>query len=189
MATSKVAIANGALQRLGAKRVEALSQDHPNARTMNAAYEPVRKALLRKYDWSFAIARDSIAADADGPTWGDWDRYTKPNDFLRLLRDNETGRAVDWKIEGDFILSADGAPLEIRYIADIDDPNRYDSTFIEAFECALALRCCKEVTGSNALKDSIKGDFEDALDEAKRIGAIEKEAADFPEDDWISARL
>lgn len=188
MAVSKVGIANGALQRLGAKRIEALTQDHPNARSMNAAYEPVRRALLRKYDWSFAIARGSIAADGAGPVWGDWDRYTKPNDFIRLLRDDESGTAVDWKIEGNFILSADGSPLEIRYIADIDDPNLYDATFVEAFECALAERCCEEVTGSTAKANKMKKDLDDAISEARRTGAIEKEAQEFPEDDWIAAR-
>lgn len=189
MAVSKVSIANGALQRLAAKRIESLTQDHPNARSMNAAYEPVRKALLRKYDWSFAIARKSIAADGAGPVWGDWDRFTKPNDFIRLLRDNETGHAVDWKIEGNFILSRDGAPLEIRYIADIDDPTLYDSTFVEAFECALAMKCCKEVTGSLTLHKGVKEDFDDILTDAKQSGAVEKEAEEFPEDDWVMARL
>mgnify|MGYP001426155490 CR=1 FL=1 len=37
--TSKVEIANGALQKLGAKRIESLTQDHPNARSMNVAFE------------------------------------------------------------------------------------------------------------------------------------------------------
>jgi hypothetical protein len=120
--------------------------------------------------------------------WGDWDRYTKPNDFIRLLRDDESGQAVDWKIEGNYILSGDGSPLEIRYIADIDDPNLYEATFVEAFECALAERCCEEITGSTAKAGKQKKDFDDAITEAKRIGAIEKEAQEFPEDEWVAAR-
>jgi hypothetical protein len=189
VATSKVAIANGALQRLGvAKRLESLTQDHPNARSLNSAFEPTRDALLRKYPWSFAIARASIAADADGPEWGDWDRYTKPNDFLRLLRDNESGQSVDWKLEGDYILSADSSPLEIRYIARVEDPNKYDSTFIEALECALAAKCCKEITGSNDLRDRIVSDYDDAIAEARSNNAFEKDSEDAPEDEWLSAR-
>ena len=139
MATSKVAIANGALQRLGAKRIEALTQDHPNARSMNAAFERTVKAEIRRYDWSFAIKRESVAADGDDPTWGDWTRYGLPNDYIRLLRDDESGGNVDWRIEGQYILSRDAAPLEFRYIAYIEDVNFYDSLFIEALECKLAL--------------------------------------------------
>ena len=38
MAVSEVSIANAALQKLGSpSRLESLTQDHPNARTMNAA--------------------------------------------------------------------------------------------------------------------------------------------------------
>src|SRR3990167_8305887 len=132
MATSKVAVANGALQRLGAKRIESLTQDHPNARSMNAAFDRVLKAEIRRYDWAFAIKRASVAADADDPVWGDWNKFTLPGDYIRLLRDDESGQTVDWRIEGLSILSKDAAPLEFRYLAFIEDPNFYDALFIEA---------------------------------------------------------
>ena len=45
--------------------------------------------------------------------------------------------AVDWKVEGQYILSGDDAPLEIRYVVDVTDPNSFDPLFIEAFECKL----------------------------------------------------
>ena len=186
--TSKVDLANGALQKQGASRIESLTQNHKNARAMNAAYAGVRTSLLRTYTWGFAVKRASIAADSDGPTWGDWNRYTKPNDFLRLVRDDETGLAVDWKIEGDYILSADAAPLEIKYIADIDDPNKYDSLFQEAFSVKLALETCEEITQSTSKKAGLERDYDNCIAEAKRIGAIEKEAQEFPEDEWVSAR-
>lgn len=188
MAISKVSIANGALQRLGAKRIEALTQDSPNARSMNAAYERVLKAEIRRYDWSFAIKRASVAADGSGPTWGDWNRYSLPNDFIRLLRDDETGFNVDFKIEGQYILSRNAAPLEFRYIAYIDDPNYYDSLFVEAFECKLAMVTCHDITGSHSKAAGIKIDYEDAIAEARRTGSIEKAAHEFPEDDWLNAR-
>lgn len=188
MAVSKVAIANRALQKLGAKRIESLTQDHPNARSINACFDIVRDALLRKYDWSFAIKRESIAADASGPTWGNWNRYTKPNDYIRLLRNNESGQAVDWKIEGDYILSADGAPLEIRYIARIEDPNKYDATFVEALASKIAYEICEEITGSTAKQDRAMADYDVAVADARQSGAIEKDSEEFPEDDWIAAR-
>ncbi len=188
MATSKVAIANGALQRLGAKRIESLSQDHPNARSMNVAFDRVVKAEIRKYDWNFAIKRESVAADGDDPTWGDWNRYSLPNDYIRLLRDDESGQRVDWRIEGQFILSRDASPLQFRYLAHIEDPNFYDSTFIDVLECKLALVCCKEITGSHANAAGIKLDYEEAIAEARKANAFEKEAQDFPEDDWLAAR-
>ena len=189
MAVSEVGIANRALQKLGAKRISALTQDHPNARSMNAAYERVRDAELRRYDWSFAIHRATVAADGNDPVWGDWNRYGLPNDFIGLIRDDETNIGVDWKIEGLFILSKDAAPLEFRYIRRIEDPNYFDSLFIESFACRLAMECCKEIADSTVDKESLKDDYKVAINEAKRRGAIEKGSAEFPEDTWITARL
>jgi len=54
--TTNVSIANRALQKLGAKSIESLTQDSPNARSMNTAFVKIRDKLIRKYPWSFAIA-------------------------------------------------------------------------------------------------------------------------------------
>jgi len=189
MPASAVGIANRALQKLGSRRISALTQDHPNARSMNAAYERVRDAELRRYDWSFAIKRASVAADAADPVWGDWYRYSLPNDFIGLIRDDETNIGVDWKIEGLYILSKDASPLEFRYVARITDPNFYDALFIESFACRLALECVKEIADSASDKESLKDDYDKSIAEAKRRGAIEKGSQEFPEDTWITARL
>ena len=190
MATSNVQIANLALQKLGqSRKLESLTQDHPNARTLNLAFEPVRDALLRKYAWSFAIKRESVAEDATDVSYvSDWNRYSLPNDFLRLLREDETGVETDWKIEGLYVLSRDSSPIEFRYVAKIDDPTYYDSCFVEAFACELALQCCEEITQSTSKYDRIEAARDNAVAEAKNIGAIEKPSEDQPEDDWIAAR-
>lgn len=186
MATSKVQLANLALQKLGqSRKLEALDQNSANARTLSLAYDAVRRRELRRYTWAFSITRDSIAADADYNKWGDWIAYSKPNDFLRLIRDDESGQVVDWKIEGDFILSMTASPLEIKYIADVDDPNKYDSLFFEAMACSLALQTCEEITQSTSRKANILDEYTTAIAEAKRCGAIEKEAQEFPEDEWL----
>lgn len=188
MAISKVAVANLALQKLGASRIAALDEDSANARSMNAAYERVRRRLIRAYDWGFAITRASIAADASDTLFGDWNRFSKPNDYLRLLMDNEDDTVVDWRIEGLYIVTKDASPLEIRYLADVDDPNVYDESFVEAFACALALQCCEEVTGSTNKKESIREDFAVAIREGKKLGSFEKAEKDPPEDEWVEAR-
>jgi hypothetical protein len=190
--TSKVQIANSALQRLGAKRIESLSENSPNARSMNAAYDPARKKLLRKYDWGFAIRRASIAADGDQTLWGEHNRYVLPNDYIRLIRDNETHYRVDWRIESDenvgvYIVTDDASPLEVRYIADVDDPNFYDALFADAFSCQIALDTCQEITQSTSKKSSIQSDFDVAISDAKKFGAIEKDAQEAPQDDWLTA--
>lgn len=192
MASSKVEIANLALQKLGAKRISSFTQDHPNARSVSFAYDFIREKELRAYRWGFAIRRESIAADASQTEWGSHYRYTLPNDYLYLLLDDETVHAVDWRIEsatdGVFIITDDTAPLNIRYVADIDDPNYYDALFVEVMACSLADHCCEEITGSASRKDRIMRDRDIALARATQQGSIEKPAETFPEDEWVTAR-
>lgn len=194
MATSKVAIANRALQLIGAKRIESFSENSPNARSISTAYDAVRDAELRRHHWNFSIRRAQIAQDPVQSVWGGWNRFALPNDFLLLIRDDESGVAVDWKIEngganaGNFILTADGPPLNIRYVASIDDPNVYDSAFREALSAALALAIVQEITQSASKRDNCEQAYTYAIEEAKRIGSIEGAAQEFPEDDWILAQ-
>lgn len=191
MAESNVGIANEALSLLGSSRkLESLDQDHPNARTLNAAFDRTRRSLIRRYEWAFAKARASIAADPDQTVWGEHNRYSLPGDFLRLTRDNETGFSVDWKIEGQFIVTDDDAPLEIIYIADVEDPNAQDALFREAFANRLAFVTCKEITGSTDLHRVLNKDYDDVIAEAKLANAIEKPAQslDAEDDSWLLAR-
>lgn len=187
MTVSNVSIANRALQKLGAKRVESLSQDHPNARSLNTAFEPVRNALIRKYPWSFAIKRESVAADGDETLWGGLNRFSLPADFGRLLRDDETGVRVDWKIEGRYIVTLDAAPLEFRYVAIVTDPTEFDPSFIELLSTALAMETCEDVTGSPGKLESLKNGYARELADAKNANAFETGAVESLEDDWLIA--
>ncbi len=192
---STTSVANLALQKLGANRIETLTEGSPNARALNAVLEHTRDIELQRYDWGFAIRRAQVAADADAPTWGDWNRYGVPGDFLRLLRDDETGIAPDWRIEagadgeGRFIITADASPIEFRYIARIVDPNAMNALFLEAWACRMAYQTCEKITGSTGKRGEIKDEYKDAIAEARRLGAIEKPAQEAPEDSWILSRL
>lgn len=185
MAVSEVSIVNLALQKLGATRIEALDQDHPNARSMNAAYEATRNKLLRRYPWSFAITRLSVAADAAQTVWGNLNQFPLPADFARLIRDDETGVRTDWKIEGRFVVTTYAAPLEFKYGALVTDPTIFDAMFVDALACALAMQACKEITGSDPEKAGVTREFLDAINLAKSVGAIEKDPDEGLEDDWL----
>lgn len=192
-ATSAVLIANRALQKLGSSRIEAIGEDTPNGRTMETAYDFVRLWLLRKYSWNFAIARASIAADAAKTEFGDLNRYLKPNDFLRLLRNNEPSSLYnderhDWQIEGKYIVTRDGSPLQFRYIRDVQDPALFDPAFAAAFVALLAYETNEEVTGSNTKKDHLKDDFVQAIAEARQMNSFENDAEITAEDEWLIVR-
>ena len=187
---SKVEIANRALQRLGAKTIASLSEDSRNARAINTAYEPVKLAELRKHSWTCAIKRAALAASATEPLFTKTNAFPVPSDFVRLLPEDpeDLTNYSDRNLEGRNIITNEDAPLNIRYIKDVTDPNEMDPLFREAFSAKLAVELCEEITQSNTKKADAQAAYVEAIAEAKRVNAIEKTAEDPPEDKWVTVR-
>jgi hypothetical protein len=187
---SDVGICNRALQKLGAKRIVSLTDDTPNARACNVAYEVVRDAELRAHPWSFAIARTQLAADANAPAFGRANSFQLPSDYLCLREKYPEDNSLDndWQIEGRKILTDDEAPLDLRYTAKVTDPNDMDVLFREAFATKLAFELCEEITQSNSKKESLRTDYKEIIREARKANAIERVASQPPEDTWVTVR-
>lgn len=190
MATSDVAVCNLAMQKLGAARIASLTEDSQNAIELNACYEHLRKLELRKHVWNFARTRASLAASATAPAF-DYDAaYPLPVDCLRLIP--PAVNELDWQIErhegANAILSNDGAPLEIIYIADVTDPTKFDDCFTEMLACRIADHLSEKITGSTTKGEKAMKDYEIARRVAKQINAFENISAEPPEDPWLAAR-
>lgn len=187
---SEVEIANRALQKLGAKRITSLSQDSVNARACNNCYEILRDAELRAHPWAFALSRATLAADAVAPSWGRANAFQLPSDFLRLIEPypEDNTNYLDWIIEGRKILTDFAAPIYIRYIAQVTDPNQMDVLFREALAARMAMEMCEELTQSNTKVANLLIGYKDTIREARRTNAIEKIYFDPPEDTWVTVR-
>lgn len=190
MATSDVAIANMALDKLGAARIVSLGDDSRNARACNACYAQLRDQELRAHGWNFAKTRATLAAHATAPDF-DFDyAFPLPTDCLRILPPKRTG--LDWTIENhagrSAILTNDGDAIELVYIARITDPTVFDALFDDALAARMALHMCEEITQSNQKKADAKDDYIGAIRRAKRTNAIEQVPQDAAEDPWLAAR-
>lgn len=183
-------ICNRALQKLGEKRITSITEDSVPARACNACYEVLRDSELRAHLWNFAVKRASLAADSAEPEFGPAVQYSLPSDFLRLLP-NDSWRNLndlDWQIEGRKILTSDAAPLEIRYIYRVTDPNDMDPLFREALSSKMAEEMAEQLTQSNSKKTEAKDSYKDAIAKAKRTNAFENVAQEPPEDTWLTVR-
>lgn len=183
---SDVGICNRALQRVGQPRIISLADESVAARACNAAYESLRDAALRSHPWSFAVKRASLAADSAAPAFGPALAYSWPTDALRILLPNDSD--LDWIVEGRKILSDWDAPLEIRYIARITDPNTMDPLFREFLSAYIGAEICEELTQSNNKKAGLKDDMASIIAEARRVNAIEKLPAAPPTGTWDKVR-
>lgn len=187
---SKVQIANRALQLVGAKRITSLDEDSRNARAVNAAYEPIKLAELRKHPWVCAVRRAQLAASSTTPAFTKTNAFPLPSDFIRLLPpDPEVNFAdLDWEIEGRSVITNDDAPLNIRYIYDITDTNEMDALLREVIAAKLAEAICEEITQSNSKIATATLAYNTAIAEARRVNAIEKPSQKPPEDEWVTIR-
>lgn len=186
MAISDVAICNLALDRLGADRIASLVEDTVEARACNAAYTHIRDAELRRRAWGFATKRVVLAPDTETPAFDYNYQFTKPSDCLRILPPNT--RALDWRFEGNKILTNDGNTLNLRYIARIEDPAKFDSLFVDALAARLAWHMAEVLTQSNSKKDAALRDYRLLISEARQINAFEQISDEPPIDEWVAAR-
>jgi hypothetical protein len=167
---------------------------------MNRAYLPVRDALLRRYNWNFAIVRIQLPASSTKPLFGKAYSYPLPGDFLDLAPTQPTfgvssGGPVsgfpevnDWQIEGHSILSDDVSPLNVRYITSSKTESQYDASFAEALSASLAINTCEELTQSNTKIQVAKAFYDDAIEIAKQRNAFENRPVTAPLTSWITSR-
>lgn len=188
---SNVEIANRALQKLGAKRITSLTEDSVNARAINSCFDVLRKAELRKHPWSFSIERVQLSASSTSPLFVKTNSFPLPSDCLRVLPNDPDFEYndKDWQIEGRSIITDDAAPLNVRYVKDITDPNIMDVLFREALSGKIAVELCEELTQSNTKIQIAQAMYKEAINEAKRVNAIERVPIVPFEDKWITVRL
>lgn len=197
---SVIQIANRALTKLGAARIISLGDDNKQSRAVLSCFDDLRDDELRSHRWSFAMKRTSLAADSEAPAFGFTYAYTLPADFLRLdlvndefpavVMDNYIGMETnEYTIEGNKILANMAAPLKLRYIARIEDPNQMDVNFREALSCRIAAELAEDLTQSNQKRELAWNEYKQAVSRAIRTNAIEKPPMMQGDNQWIMSRL
>jgi len=187
---SQAGICNRALEKLGEQPIVSIDDGTKQAQALKRVYLDTLNALLVEHPWHFAKKRAALAASAATPDWGFARSYPVPTDFLRLLAMKD-GR--------DFSLEADGSgaqailcdavpPLQILYLAAVDDPGRLPPHFVEALASKLALDICEDLTQSNTKKDILSQMFTVDLAKAKRINGLQQAPEALPTFSWLAAR-
>lgn len=126
--------------------------------------------------------------------------YRLPGGFLRRAPDDPkagsqsylgapSGLAYDdWNLEGNFIVSQEGTPIILRFIADVAKVSEFDDLFCEGLACRLAYEACEKITQSTEKLRSISQIYKDHMGDAREVNAIEVGSTEPPVDDWIACR-
>lgn len=197
--TSKIAVANRALTKLGDARITSLDDDQKAAREINSMFDELRDDELRARAWSFSMRRAELPALTDAPLFEYTKQYPLPTDCLRLfelngywvgpsMADYRNGMGREYVIEGRRILCSIAAPLRIRYAAQIEDTGIWDACFVEAFACRLAAELAEPLTQSTTRREMAWNEYDRSIAKARRANAIELPPEEIADDTWILGR-
>lgn len=182
---SAVDIANMALLRVGAEPIVSLSDDNNRARACNLAWPFVRQDVLRQHSWNCATIRATLPASATAPAWEFTARYSLPNDCLHVLEVDVTD---DWRVENGFIVTLGSGDLNIRYIKDETDTEKYDPALVAVMYLRLAVEISSRINQSVRSKQLLLEEYLTALNEAMVADGQEQSPAEFEEAGWLKAR-
>lgn len=196
---SQVDIANRALTKLGEARIVSFTDNTNIARTVNSMWDVVRDAELRSHVWRFALARASLPALVDAPTFGYNYQYQLPSDCLRLVevaefRVNNLADYINrddsiYTVEGNKILTDLGAPLNIRYIQQTLDTAQFTIDFVEVLACRLAAEMAEILTNSMPKRQMAWQEYNQAVSLAVKTNSLELPSKSAFDDSWMIGRL
>ena len=181
---TKVDICNIALSRLNTNPIQALGESTQAGYECNLHYDRALKATLRAYPWNFCTFTQSLGLLPD--TYTGWTyAYQYPSDCLKALNIEPESVALtkdSEKIEFEVrlnkdktgrVILTDEEDAVLRYIAFIDDPNRYDDIFIDAMSWKLASELVPALRGDLNLQVQYINRFQAIVLQAQSVDSSE----------------
>lgn len=166
--TSWVDIGNLALSMLGDYNFITSLDDGTKASTsIKRNYEQVRDHCLRRHTWGFAKKRVQLAPSTSTPAFGGSSYFSKPTDFIRVVSINDDPREI-YSIEGEYI-RYDSSTLNLCYVSRVEDPNQYDSLFVDLLVARLAMVISANLKDSSTDKKVLQDNYDKALQIARTV--------------------
>ena len=151
------------------------------ARFFDRNFVTTVRAQLRANVWSFSKVQAVLTVDATAPDFDYAYRYAVPDNWLRVLPITEDGsvggRLLDFKKIGNFIHIDHGGDLRVEGVQEMLDPAEWDASFVEVVVAKLAMKYAARLTGKTNYYQMAKDMYQEALDTAIAIDAIE----DYPD--------
>ena len=93
----------------------------------------------------------------------------------------------DYKISGQFI-ETDSDAINIKYVAENDIPNEYDSMFVMSLALRLGATIAERLTQSSALGKELMETYTLSLRDAKTVDAQSDKPDDLEANLWLDSR-
>lgn len=182
-----VDICNSALIKLGAERINALTDDNKRARLCQEQYSKIVNRVLRSHLWTFAIKRTTLSSITNPFEFGEEVVFELPLDCIRVvgIKSNVPRK---YKIEQRYLVWDGDETCNLFYIAKNIPEAYYDENFKEALACALAADLCYAITQSNTLKQSLVEECEYWTSQARSFNSQEISPEAYQFDEWENSR-
>lgn len=193
--SSKVAIINVALRRLGQEPIVSLTEGSRAANLAGPQYDELLPVLLRSGQWNWATSRLELARSANTPI-SEFDyQFFLPSDFVRavVVSSSDAGHTdIAYKIAYDAsdggVILADSTQLFLTYISNLVDPARMPPDFRYALSMAIAKDLAIPLTNSVGLADRMSQAYDAAWSRATSTDAIEDMPDRRPDGSWVEVR-
>lgn len=185
-------LCNLALDILKEAPISSIDDARPMAQWCKRNFAVSRDSLLARADWNFALKRDVLASNAQGPAFGWSYSYTLPADCIRLLPLTVNGysesQPIAHEVEGGKILTNYKGPLKIRYVARTEQYAGYPAAFVEALSAYIAMKGAHWITGKQGYQQVAAQLFDRAMNNAWLVDAIEGTNPRAADNEWIAMR-
>ena len=186
---SKVQIFNRALTEAGG-RPTVLDPDEGSegAILCRNNYDLTLDEVLRAHPWNFAKRRQQLAAKGSSPLFEFGNCFALPSDpfCLRFLNANTE---LSVQVEGRDLLTDAAAPLQIAFIARVEDPELFDPLFASALALNLANVIAPKLNRKESQEKRIWDKYLQKLSLARSIDGMEGTPVDPQTDAFLNARL
>jgi len=191
---SVVDICNIALSHVGGGRIVSLNDSTEEAAQCSLHYQFARDKVLGEREWTFAVTRRELAQVSRSPNFGYPAQFQVPSDAIRVLNcyDGPDYTALDingldWHKEGETIV-ADSEQLWCRYLARVEDPNKFTAGFIEAVATYLAHKICVPLTQNRGMSNDLLSLYEMELAKAATTDGMQGRSSTIRKSRLITAR-
>ena len=200
MAVGKLDIVNLALMRIGESPTQNMDEGSTPARSATLLYDISRRAVLRDYDWNFAMKLEVLPV-VKGDEPGDKLSYScaVPSDCLRVVEvlpsegigplfvadavgvppgvtPHSPFRTEWFRVYNGRIYTHIKSPL-VKYVRDEENVDLFDSKFIEAFSYKLAGELAMAVRQSETLMASMLNAYQAVISKASEESQNEHDLA------------
>lgn len=195
MGTTKLALYNDAMRKLGHERLASLAEASTARYALDDVYDSNLSFCLEAGFWNFAMRAVQIDSSASvTPTFGYTYAFTKPSDFVRLYKmsaEETMLTALNDFVDEPNYWFANPDPLFVKYVSSDTaygaDLSIWPATFSEFMALRLAVETCKRITGS-APSEEMKRDLKRAKADALSKDAMNEPPGRMPEGSWVSSR-